>query len=105
MKYTIKVKNLKLVNIKSLVATMSICINDEIEINNCKLVYAEKAKSYKLFYPSTEFTSSKTKQQAYFPLVKLSSALQAKILVEAIEAYEEEKETETEAEAEASNNS
>ena len=96
MKYYIEVKNLKHVNIKSLVATMTICINDDIEINNCKLVYAEKAKSYKLFYPCTEYTSTKTHKQAYFPLVKLSSALQAKILVEAIEAYEEEAEANSE---------
>ena len=70
---------------------MTISINGEMDINNCKLVYSDKTKSYKLFYPSTPYTSTKTKKLAYFPLVKLSSALQAKVLIAAIEAYEEEK--------------
>ena len=91
MTYFIETKNLKLVNHKTLVATMTISIIGEMDINNCKLVYSDKTKSYKLFYPSTTYTSTKTKKLAYFPLVQLSSALQAKALIAAIEAYEEEK--------------
>ena len=91
MTYTIETKNVKLLDHPTLVATMTVVINDEIEVNNCKLVYSEKLKSYKVFYPSTEYTSTKTHKTAYFPLVKLSAALQAKALVTAIEAYEKEK--------------
>ena len=87
----IEVKNLRLLNKKNLVATMTVVLNDDIEINNCKLVYSDVLKSYKLFFPSTEYVSTKTHKTAYFPLVKLSAATQAKALVAAIEAYEEEK--------------
>jgi len=53
MTYSIETKNVKLLDHPTLVATMTVVINDEIEVNNCKLVYSEKLKSYKIFYPST----------------------------------------------------
>ncbi len=88
MQYYFEVKNLKKLDHKIMVATFTLVINDVIEIQNCRLIYSDKYDKYSLFMPSNEYTSSKTKKTAYFPLVKLSSSLQNKALNAALEMYE-----------------
>lgn len=88
MSYYFEIRNLKKLNHDVMVATFILSINDVIEIENCRLVYSKRYDRYTLFLPASEYTSSKTKKTAYFPLVKLSASLQDKALKAAVEAYQ-----------------
>lgn len=68
MTYFIETKNLKLVNHKTLVATMTISINGEMDINNCKLVYSDKAKSYQALLSKYPIHIYQDKEVSIFPI-------------------------------------
>ena len=81
--YSIEIKNLRKVDKKTIKANLTVVLNSNIIINNCKLVYSEKKERYYVFLPSTPY------KDGYFDIVKVSDPLLDNILSAAVEAYKQ----------------
>lgn len=89
MQYVFEIIDFKTVDHEKIKASMTIVINDAIELHNCCLVYAPQSGQYRLGLPSKAYIHPSTGRTCHCPLVKLSASLSAKALAAAVEMYEQ----------------
>lgn len=79
--YNIELKNFKKTEHKTIKATFTVVLNDNIEISGVKLIYSEKNDRYYVVFPSFKYN------EKYYSYIKFSDSLSLKTLSVAVEEY------------------